>query len=243
MSIKRILAAAAASVVAVSAMSVAAFAADAVTFVDKTGKATMADSGGKGENTRVMWNTVDLLPEGVTIDQVYGFTVTFSGEYDTEAGMGGSFIFSTKGKNWNGVEWGNADAGKAISFDDAAKTLTRLETEPFFTETDISGAEGEYAQVVIDAWWGSGELTIESVTALDKDGKALAAGAPADGESKPEESESKPEESESKPEESKSEESTSAPANNVETGVEGVAAVVGVAAVAAGALVVAKKRK
>jgi len=242
MSIKRILAAAAASVVAVSAMSVAAFAADAVTFVDKTGKATMADSGGKGDNTRVMWNTVDLLPEGVTIDQVYGFTVTFSGEYDTEAGMGGSFIFSTKGNNWNMVDWANAD--KAIVFDAEAKTLTRLETEPFFTETDISGAEGEYAQVVIDAWWGSGELTIESVTALDKDGKALEGGAPAESESKPEESESKPEESESKPEESESKPEESTPStNNVETGVEGVAAVVGVAAVAAGALVVAKKRK
>ncbi len=48
-----------------------------------------------------------------------------------------------------------------------------------------------------------------------------------------------PSDSESKPEESK----TDAPANNVNTGVEGVAAVVGVAAVAAGAMIVSKKRK
>lgn len=238
MSIKRILAAAAASVVAVSAMSVAAFAASAVTFTDKTGKASLSDAGGKGDNTRVMWNVVDVLPEGIAIDSVYGVTINFSGEVDLEAGMGGSFIFSTKGNNWNGKNWANADSD--INYNVDNKTMTRLETEPFFTETDISGNEGEYAQIVIDAWWGSGDLTVESLSFLDKDGNALGGG---DAAPAPEEKTEEPK-TEEKTEEPKNEENnTGAPANNVDTGVQGVAAVLGVAAVAAGAMIVAKKRK
>ena len=63
MSIKRILAAAAASVVTVSAMSAVAFA----------GITNASDANGN--------YMVDLIEEGYTVTDVYGLTVTISGDY------------------------------------------------------------------------------------------------------------------------------------------------------------------
>lgn len=224
MNMKKIIAGAVASVMAVSTMAIAASAeVQAITFKDETGKATLGDSS-KGDNTRITWNVVDVLPEGVKIEDVYGVQLNLDGSHDEASGMGGSFIFSTKSNNWNGVDWANE--GKDINFDATNKTLTRLEETPFFTATDISGAEGEYAQIVVDAYWGSGEYTVKSMTFLDKDGKDLTAssdpGTDDPGTDDP---------------------GTDDPQTPPNTGVEGVAVVVGLAVLATGALVVAKKRK
>lgn len=224
MSIKKILAAAAASVVAVSAMSVAAFA----------GIANATDSNGN--------YLVDLIAEGYTVTDVYGVTFTISGDY-AETGVGGGVGFNSPSTGWAQHEWGNDGAGKEITLT-ADNKVTLLGDAPVFAETDTTAAD-PYAQVWISQWWGN-DATVEKVEVLGKDGVVLEATAPAPEDSTPEEStpeESTPEES--KPEESKPEETSSEPAapNNVDTGVEGVAAVLGVAAVAAGALIVAKKRK
>lgn len=209
MSIKRILAAAAASVVAVSATSVIA-------------SAKLANPN-SGENY-----LFDLMAEGYTVTDVYGVTFTISGDF-AETGVGGGIGFNSASTGWDQHEWGNADAAKEITITEDNK-ITLLGTAPAFAESDTTG-DNPYAQIFLQQWWGN-DATVEKVEILGKDGAVLTASATP--ESKPEES---------KPEESKPEESKTETKPNVDTGVEGVAAVVGVAVVAAGALVVAKKRK
>lgn len=211
MNMKRILAAAAASVVAVSAMSAAAFA-------DKFVNSNSGDN-----------YLFDLIEEGYNVTEVCGVTFTISGDF-AESGIGGGIGFNSATTGWDQTDWGNADAGKTITITEDNK-VTILRDTPVFAESDTTG-ENPYAQVWISKWWGN-DATVEKVEILGAGGTVLSAGsaAPAD---------STPAESESKTDESKTETDTKP---NVDTGVEGVAAVVGVAAVAAGALVVAKKRK
>ena len=206
MNMKRILAAAAASVVAVSAMT-----------------ATVSADQFVNSNNGVNY-IVDLLADGYNALEVYGVTFTISGDF-AESGIGGGIGFNSDSTGWAQHEWGDADAGKEITITEDNK-ITLLMDAPAFAESDTTG-ENPYAQVWISKWWGN-DATVEGVEVLGAGGTVLSAGnaAPA------------PAESESKTEESKTDEKP-----NVDTGVEGVAAVVGVAAVAAGALVVAKKRK
>ncbi|MDE6579396.1 MAG: hypothetical protein K2K41_02565 [Ruminiclostridium sp.] len=235
MNMKKIVAAAVASVMAVSTMAIAASAdVTAVTFKDETGKATLGDSS-KGENTRIQWLASDLIPEGVSVDEVYGFAINVDvSACDPSAGFGGTVIFSVESKNWNttGGDWNNE------TLKDGA--IVRLETEPFFSAADL---EGEWQNVVIDAYWGSGEVVVKSVDALDKHGNALTAGAetPADTTAADE-----------TPTDTTAPDNTPAPGANdgqgdgkepANTGIEGVAVVAGLAVLATGAIVVAKKRK
>lgn len=244
MNMKKVIASVAASALAVSAMAASAFAVDAITFVDGTGKAELGDSG-HGEKTKITWNVADVIPEGVDIADVYGFRLVFDGEFDAQLGTGGSFILSSKGSNWKGIEWGNEGAAKPITYNAENKTLTRMEETAFFNATDISGAEGEYAQVVIEAYWGSGELTVKAVNLLDKDGKALGAAAgeetPA-GTTQAEETPAGTTEAEETPAGT-----TAASGDDGKTptgvGIEGVAVVAGLAVIATGAIVIVKKRK
>ena len=171
MNFKKILASVAASAVAVSAMSVAAFAANLTINGTFAGVVTAA------ENWQFDLN-VEGVMDGLNVADIYGATIVFTQDtIDASAttGVGGAFIFSTKGKNWNAIEWGNADAGKPITLDTATRSITRMETEPFFNETDVSGADGEYAQVCLQCWWGpdSGSIEVESISLLGKDGAAL----------------------------------------------------------------------
>lgn len=211
MNMKRILAAAAASVVAVSAMT-----------------ATVSADQFVNSNNGVNY-IVDLLVDGYNALEVYGVTFTISGDF-ADSGIGGGIGFNSDSTGWAQHEWGNADAGKEITITEDNK-ITLLMDAPVFAESDTTG-DNPYAQVWISKWWGN-DATVEGVEILGAGGTVLSAGsaAPAD---------STPAESESKTDESKTETDTKP---NVDTGVEGVAAVVGVAAVAAGALVVAKKRK
>lgn len=242
MNMKKIIAAAAVSAVAAATITTAAFAATvtAVTFKDQTGKAELGDSS-KGANTRIIWNLADILPEGITPEEVYGVSLNLDVDYDESQGMGGSFIFSAKGdRNWKGVDWSN----EAL-FDADKKTLARLDTTPFFNSTDISGADGEYAQVVIDAYWGSGTLTVKSIDFLAQDGSVLTASS---GDTTTDTN-------------AGSDTTTPAPAPattttagtagstgtankpNAGTGAGGVAVAAGLAVLAAGGVAVAKKRK
>ncbi|MCM1300086.1 MAG: hypothetical protein NC228_11030 [[Eubacterium] siraeum] len=234
MNIKKIIAGAAASVFTAGALAASAYAADAVTFSDGTGKATLGDSS-KGENTRITFDLTTALPAGINIADVYGVQLSFEGEFAEETGAGGTFIFSTKSNNWNGVEWGNEGADKAITYNAANKTLTRTETAPFFTATDISGNEGEYAQVVVDAYWGSGELKVTKISFLGQNGNELTASAASTTDAT-----------------ASAAQTTAAPTTtaaaaadkgNAATGVEGVAATAAVAVLAGFAVIAAKKRK
>ncbi len=204
MKMKKILAAAAASVVAVSAMAVVASAA-----------ITNPNDG----TTKYIFDAAADL--GDKVGDCYGVTVSITAAAaDLPEGIGGGICANNDPFTW--TEFGNDGSGKAIITD--GKTITLKGDSALF--------QSDAPQIIIEGWWGS-DFSVDGIVYLDKDGNDLKSAAPA--ESTPEES---------KPEESKTEESTSAPAtNNVETGVEGVAAVVGVAAVAAGALIVAKKRK
>ena len=102
MNMKKIIAGTAASAMAACTLAVSAFAADAITFADGTGKGVLGDSS-KGANTRITWENVgDFLPQGVNISDVYGVQLSFEGSFEEASGAGGSFIFSTKSKNWNG---------------------------------------------------------------------------------------------------------------------------------------------
>ena len=238
MNMKKIIAATAASALAAAAMTSAAFAATvtAVTFKDQTGKAELGDSS-KGANTRIIWNLADILPEGITPGKVYGISLNLDVDYDESQGMGGSFIFSAKGdRNWKGVDWSN----EAL-FDADKKTLTRLDTTPFFNSTDISGAEGEYAQVVIDAYWGSGTLTVKSIDFLAQDGSVLTASSGGDTNSGSETTAPAPAATTTGTNNTTG--GTGGNKPNAGTGAGGVAVAAGLAVLAAGGVAVAKKRK
>lgn len=225
MSIKRIIAAAAASVVAVSAMSVAAFA----------GIANATDSNGN--------YLVDLIATGYNVADVYGVTFTISGDF-AETGVGGGIGFNSASTGWDQHEWGNADANKEVTLTEDNK-VTYLLNVPAFAESDTTG-ENPYAQVWISQWWGN-DATVESVEVLGKDGVVLEATTPTEnndentGDAPADPEPADPEPAPADPEPAPADPAP-APAT-VDTGVEGVAAILGVAAVAAGAMIVSKKRK
>ncbi|MCM1165038.1 MAG: hypothetical protein NC299_11300 [Lachnospiraceae bacterium] len=222
MSIKRILAAAAASVVAVSAMAVVANA--AIT----TDLPNCADDGSGNFQIKLKENNENL--SGVDLSKVAAFEIVLTWAEDAEW-AGGKFITQTGGWDELGA-WSTADDGKEFSNAKSGEAIKVNVPSSFNPDNDFVSVTLQNYGV---------DVKIESLTLLDADGNALNGGeaAPAETESKPEETSSEPAPEESKPEET----SNAAPANNVDTGVAGVAAVVGVAAVAAGAVIVAKKRK
>lgn len=189
MSIKKILAAAAASVVAVSAMAVVASADATVTIPAK------ADGS---------WSYIEYKGEAK-------FKELFGDDY---ANLDTVTIKSVDGSVFGYGFQSNSE-------------WTQVEANPGVTEATISDIKTSgddcCIKFMIDGLYDPIDVTVTWTTKS---------------------ADTTPSESESKPEESKPEESSTAPTNtNVDTGVEGVAVVVGVAAVAAGALVVAKKRK
>ena len=218
MSIKRILAAAAASVVAVSALTVAA-SADALLSSVMTG-----DSGAPKSN-RWKIDTSAVDNETLAKGDVVVATVT------STAFVNGGIGADTVNDGWQ------QNAGS----ENSAAGTSEWKWEGIAAHGGLKISEGD-GDLQVQLWWQNvnddgpdSTVTIDKVELLDASGAVLytfggGAAAPAE---------------ESKPEESKTEESKTETENkpNVDTGVEGVAAVVGVAAVAVGALVVAKKRK
>lgn len=134
---------------------------------------TGADSNGN------MIYDVKTLTEAnnIKISDVYGVRAYFSDSAAgvVEQGAGGGFIFSSKSNNWNQKQWCNG-CGESethdIQYDAATKSITRLEETPFWTDVDVSDAEGEYAQIAFCEWWG-GDIDFSKIVLLDKDGKEI----------------------------------------------------------------------
>lgn len=161
MKFTKTLASVAAAALAVSALSVSSFA---------------AWKGANGDGNLV-FNVADILPEDVKIADVYGVSIVFS---DASAavlaeGAGGGFIFSTASNNWNQLQWCNGcgeDEAHDIQLDTEKNSITRMETAPFFTAEDISGAENTWGQIALSEWWG-GDIAYSAINFLDKDGKVI----------------------------------------------------------------------
>lgn len=158
MNLKKILAGVVAGGMAVSAMSVASFAA-------------IVGDGVNDEGTYSV-DVADILPDGVDISEVYGATVYLKPGYSMEQGQGGAVAFNSKAGGWVSVAWGNEGSGKAITLDEENNSITRLDEEPFFTEDDL--AEGAWAQVQLQQYWGE-DIEVDKVVLLNKDGKEFGA--------------------------------------------------------------------
>ena len=219
MSMKKILAAAAASVVAVSAMSVVASAAGKITASFTDDEVIMDNDGNIQFNVSAMEEFDFLDAAGVTL------IVTAE---DPEEWIGGAVAFASDNFDHgaNQKNWGSDDSQPFPMTSGEAFTISYGESP--FTLDDT------YAYIAIQAW-GNTPVTLNYVEILDASGAVLASygakpdAAPPADETPSDETPNETPDDTSKP--------------NTNTGVEGVAAVVGVAVVAAGAMVVAKKRK
>lgn len=146
MKLKKIIAAVAAAAVAVSTMAFSAFAIK--DYPDGY--------------------VLDLIAEGYDVTAVAGFTIKISGDIDS--GTGGGAGFNSKTTGWDQTDWANADAGKTINASGGEITVKR--DAPVFKESDVTDPTNPYAQIWMQQWWGP-DVTIESVTVLDKDGNVL----------------------------------------------------------------------
>lgn len=162
MKISKILAGMSAMVLAASMMTIGASA--AITGADKDGN--------------MIYDVKTLIEaNNIKISDVYGVRAYFSDSAAgvVEQGAGGGFIFSSKSNNWNQKQWCNG-CGESethdIQYDANTKSITRLEKTPFWTDVDVSDAEGEYAQVAFSEWWG-GDIDFTKIVLLDKDGKEI----------------------------------------------------------------------
>lgn len=208
MNMKKILAAASASVLAVSAMSAMASASELVVdFVEEWTDFKIID------DAKTIQEGLDAIESGLKVEDIESITITAN----------------DKVTKWQ-VGY-DAAAGWTQDGDDAARGANDS-----VTLSDINWAKGDglCVKVGVTTSDDDGAFTIT----VNKKGATPAESTPA--ESTP--AESTP--AESTPAESTPAESTPAESKpNTDTGVEGVAAVLGVAVVAAGAMVVAKKRK
>lgn len=162
MKISKILAGMSAMALAASMMTIGASA--AITGADKDGN--------------MIYDVKTLIESNnIKISDVYGVRAYFSDSAAgvVEQGAGGGFIFSSKSNNWNQKQWCNG-CGESethdIQYDANTKSITRLEKTPFWTDVDVSDAEGEYAQVAFSEWWG-GDIDFTKIVLLDKDGKEI----------------------------------------------------------------------
>lgn len=219
MSIKRILAAAAASVVAVSAMAVVASAGKITTSLDN-----VSDDGSGNYQ-------IDLIKAGFDFSKMASFDVTFSFETMIDADwVGGAVVTQCDAASWK-------ELGQFCMGGDGTKAFENVESGKAFhvDVADALAADSTYAFITLQSY-SNIDINLDNIVVYDAAGTVLydMSKGVSGGDSTPE----------SKPDESKTEDNkTDENKPNVDTGVEGVAAVVGVAAVAAGALVVAKKRK
>lgn len=158
MKLKKILAAVAATAVAVSAMAVNTFALAATNYLKDGYVYINAD---KPEDPN--WS----VDSGVAVTDVYGVTfhVEFKAEEvaDEATWIGGGIGASSPSTQWKQIEWGRKD--KEITADLENGTITWLSTEPVFKADDV------YAQFWLQTWGGT--VTIKSADILGKDGAIL----------------------------------------------------------------------
>ena len=221
MKMKKLIAGVVASAMAVSAMAVAASAA----LLTKTGNSESAA-------------LYDVSFEGLTEDQINSITKIEAKVSVTSNMCNGCIGYNDAANGWTSANQElNEEAGPVDG------TWVLEVAAGSFAAKDDEGNVAPFAQVQF--WWvnpiydedgnetGDGVATLESVTLYDGNGNVVTAGG---GDSAP---------------------ATEAPSNdaagdvnqpvadknNADTGVEGVAVVAGLAIIAAGAVVVAKKRK
>lgn len=247
MNMKKIFAAVTASVLTVGAMSVAASA--AIT----SSTSIFADDGSDNWQLFLSGDNAVAGTDGLDVTKIAAFDLymTFDdgsskGELDEEGNLkkewaGGAIVLQSDSLGWNQDlgQWENAEGNKkAIENVESGKAIHCVMPVKF-------AAEDTYTAITVQSY--GIDIDLVAVELFDESGASLLKlgtipAAPA--ESTP--AESTP--AESTPAESTSGESTatsneSGAKDPVPTGVGGVAAVFGVVAVAAGALVVAKKRK
>ena len=155
MKLRNILATSVAAVVAVSSLSVSAFALSAADYlIDGTVYVTAE------KDTEPNWSA----DSGVAVTDVYGVTyhVEFNADEvaDEAAWIGGGIGANSVSTGWKQVEWGRNS--KEITADLENGTITWLNDEPIFTADDA------YAQLWLQAWGGT--VTVLSADILGADG-------------------------------------------------------------------------
>lgn len=231
MNIKKIIAGAAASALAVSAMAVAASAGTVTSSIQYA-----ADDGSGNYQVFLSGDAIGGDPYGLDPSQIASYDVTLSWEAGEEDWVGGACIVQYESGGWwtqigdyaNDGEnrtWGNLKSGDtfnvvlpaAIPADEPAVILT------------FQNYAGDIAvnidKIVLKDASGNAILTLPAEAAAPAATEATEAATAAAGDT------------------SVAATAAAADKNNADTGVEGVAAVAGIAIVAAGAVVVAKKRK
>ena len=228
MKMKKLIAGLVASAMAVGAMAVAASAADLMT---KTG------------NTEGSAN-YDVSFEGLTDEQINSITKIEAEISVTTNFMNGCIGYNDAASGWTAVNQElNEEAGPVDG-----KWVLEV-TAGSFAALAEDGSIAPFAQ--IQFWWinpaydedgnegDPGVATLKSVTLYDANGNVVTAG----GDSAPAATEAASNEAPSNEAPAGNTNQAVADKNNADTGVEGVAVVAGLAIIAAGAVVVAKKRK
>ncbi len=129
-------------------------------FAEKVITTTISDGFAKIDGGNFSY---DLVAAGVDYENITAVTITFTVS-SQESGFGGGFIFNGDECGWDQAEWGNADAGKAISAvatgNENEFTITR--EIPAGTFNSAEGESGNWAQIVISSWWGA-DLEISKI--------------------------------------------------------------------------------
>ncbi|MBO5384268.1 MAG: LPXTG cell wall anchor domain-containing protein [Ruminococcus sp.] len=187
-----------------------------------------------------------VTDNGLDILDVYGYRVTAQfpmAEVNDEATwIGGGIGTNANSTGWASTEWGKASGEKPIvtEFDDQGVTVLEL-----VSDASLFAADDAYAQLWIQCWGGT--MNIISVEVLGADGEVIAeavVGEVAEVEAPAEDAadEDAADEDEA-PATGDVDAETDSSKGSPDTGVEDVAVVAGLAIVAAGAVLVSKKRK
>ncbi len=186
-----------------------------------------------------------VTSNGLDITDVYGYRVTaqfpMAEVTDDNVWIGGGIGTNSNSTGWASTEWGKESGRKPIvtNFDDQGVVTLEL-----VSDASLFAADDAYAQLWIQAWGGT--MTILKVEVLGADGvidevivaEAEEVEAPAEDETV----EEAPEVDEA-PATGDVDAETDSSKGSPDTGVEDVAVVAGLAIVAAGAVLVSKKRK
>lgn len=177
---------------------------------------------------------------GVDITSVYGYRAVLqfplAETTDEAAWIGGGIGTNSNSTGWAQNEWGKASGEKPIvaEFDENGVTTIEL-----LGDAPLFAADDAYAQLWLQCWGGT--MNIISVEVLGEGGSVIASATV--GELAAAEAPEAEEEVEEAPAAGDVDASTDSSKGSPDTGVADVAAVAGIAVVAAGAFIVAKKRK
>ena len=128
---------------------------------------------GTDSNGNYCVNVFDLIDNDTDISDVYGATVKFTDESAEvlSIGAGGGFVFNTC-RGWDQLQWCTGcgeNETHDIFWNTETNSITRLDTSPICTEDDIVMRS---AEIALSQWWGD-NISIKSISLLDKDGNEL----------------------------------------------------------------------